>query len=136
MSKEASSQLAQFCAFVLKTQKMNAKILLTTAGLAISCLAFGQQDTTHAPVVIEGDPAVRQSSREIEQTMLQDMVRIPQRQVPEEVRKAVQGNDFKGIKTYFKHRSKDEYVVEVTVGEVSSLHFFDKNGKPINQREQ
>ena len=136
MSKEASSHLAQFCAFVLKTQKMNAKILLTIAGLAISCLAFGQQDTTLAPVVIEGDPAVRQSSREIEQTMLQDMVRIPQRQVPEEVRKAVQGNDFKGIKTYFKHRSKDEYVVEVTVGEVSSLHFFDKNGKPINQREQ
>ena len=115
---------------------MNAKILLTTAGLAISCLAFGQQDTTRVPVVTEGDPAVRQSSREIEQTMLQDMVRIPQRQVPEEVRKAVQGNDFKGIKTYFKHRSKDEYVVEVTVGEVSSLHFFDKNGKPINQREQ
>ena len=115
---------------------MNARILLITAGLAISCVAFGQQDTTNAPVVIEGDPAVRQSSREIEQTMLQDMVRIPQRQVPEEVRKAVQGNDFKGVKTYFKHRSKDEYAVEVTVGEVSSLHFFDKNGKSINQREQ
>jgi hypothetical protein len=113
---------------------MNVKILLTTAALAVSCLAFGQQDTTRVPV-IEGDPAVRQSSREIEQTMLQDMVRIPQRQVPEEIRKAVQGNDFKGIKTYFKHRSKDEYVVEVTVGEVSSLHFFDKNGRPINQRE-
>lgn len=113
---------------------MNAKIILTTAALAISCLAFAQ-DTTRVPV-IEGDPAVRQSSREIEQTMLQDMVRIPQRQVPEEVRKAVQGNDFKGIKTYFKHRNKDEYAVEVTVGEVSSLHFFDKNGKAINQREQ
>ena len=113
---------------------MNGKIILTIAALAVSCLAFAQ-DTTRVPVV-EGDPAVRQSSREIEQTMLQDMVRIPQRQVPEEVRKAVQGNDFKGIKTYFKHRNKDEYAVEVTVGEVSSLHFFDKNGKGINQREQ
>jgi hypothetical protein len=111
---------------------MNAKIILTIVALSLSCLAFAQ-DTTRVPV-IEGDPAIRQSSREMEQSMLQDMVRVPQRQVPEEVKKAVQGNDFKGIKTYFKHRSKDEYAVEVTVGEVSSLHFFDKSGKPINQR--
>lgn len=113
---------------------MNAKIILTTAALALSCLAFAQ-DTTNVPVK-EGDPAVDQSSREMEQSMLQDMVRVPQRQVPDEVKKAVQGNDFKGIKTYFKHRSKDEYAVEVTVGEVSSFHFFDENGKPINQRRE
>lgn len=113
---------------------MNAKIIVTIAVMAASSLAFAQ-DTTRVPV-IEGDPAVRQSSREIEQSMLQDMVRIPQRQVPDEIRKAVQGNDFKGIKTYFKHRNKDEYAVEVTVGEVSSLHFFDKDGRPINQRKE
>jgi hypothetical protein len=112
---------------------MNAKIVLTVAAMAAGSLAFAQ-DTTRLPV--EGDPALQQSPRDLEQSMLQDMVRIPQRQVPEEVRKAVQGNDFKGIKTYFKHRNKDEYAVEVTVGEVSSLHFFDKDGKPINQRKE
>ena len=113
---------------------MNAKIILTVAAMAASCLAFAQ-DTTSVPVK-EGDPALQQSPSEMEQTMLQDMVRIPQRQVPEEVKKAVQGNDFKGIKTFFKHKNKDEYAVEVTVGEVSSMHFFDKDGKPLNQRRQ
>jgi hypothetical protein len=109
---------------------MNAKIILTVAAMAASCLAFAQ-DTTNVP--IEGDTAVHQSPNE---SMLQDMVWIPQRQVPEEVMKAVQGNDFKGIKLYFKHKNKDEYAVEVTVGEVSSMHFFDKDGKPLNQRKQ
>ena len=42
---------------------MNAKIILTTAALAVSCLAFAQ-DTTRVPVV-EGDPAVRQSLQTI-----------------------------------------------------------------------
>jgi len=112
---------------------MNAKIIAIVAAMAASSLVFAQ-DTTRLPV--EGDPAFEQSPRDLEQSMLQDMVRIPQRQVPEEVRKAVQGNDFKGIKTYFKHRNKDEYAVEITVGEVSSLHFFDKDGKPINQRKE
>jgi hypothetical protein len=112
---------------------MNAKIILIVAAMAASSLAFAQ-DTTR--LTVEGDPALQQSPQDLEQSMLQDMVRIPQRQVPEEVRKVVQGNDFKGIKTYFKHRNKDEYAVEVTVGEVSSLHFFDKDGKPINQRKE
>jgi hypothetical protein len=112
---------------------MNAKIILTIAIMAVSSLAIAQ-DTTRLPV--EGDPALRESPRDVQQSMLQDMVRIPQRQVPDPVRKVVQGNDFKGIKTYFKHRDKDEYAVEVTVGEVSSLHFFDKDGRPINQRKE
>ena len=85
---------------------MNAKIILTVAGLGASCLAFAQ-DTTKVPVN-EGDTAVHQSPNE---TMLQDMVWIPQRQVPEEVMKAVQGNDFKGNKSNFKHKNKDEYAV-------------------------
>jgi len=123
--------LASFFRIVKKNpQKMNAKIILTVAGLGASYLAFAQ-DTTKVPV--EGDTAVHQSPNE---SMLQDMVWIPQRQVPEEVMKAVQGNDFKGIKSYFKHKNKDEYAVEVTVGEVSSMHFFDKDGKPLNQRKQ
>jgi hypothetical protein len=113
---------------------MNAKIILTVLAMAACCLAFAQ-DTTSVPIN-EGDPALQQSPGQLQESMLQDMVRIPQRQVPEEVKKAVQGNDFKGIKTYFKHRNKDEYAVEVTVGEVSSLHFFDKDGKPINQRKE
>ena len=112
---------------------MNANIILTIAIMSLSSLAIAQ-DTTRLPV--EGDPALRGSPRDLQQSMLQDMVRIPQRQVPDPVRKATQGNDFKGIKTYFKHRDKDEYAVEVTVGEVSSLHFFDKDGKPINQRKE
>lgn len=112
---------------------MNANIILTIAIMSLSSLAIAQ-DTTRLPV--EGDPALRGSPRDLQQSMLQDMVRIPQRQVPDPVRKAIVGNDFKGIKTYFKHRDKDEYAVEVTVGEVSSLHFFDKDGKPINQRKE
>jgi hypothetical protein len=127
--------LASFFRIAKKNpQKMNAKIILIVFAMSASCLAFGQ-DTTSVPVK-EGDPALNQSPSQIEQSMLQDMVRIPQRQVPEEVKKAVQGNDFKGIKTFFKHRNKEEYAVEVTVGEVSSMHFFDKDGKPLNQRKQ
>jgi len=112
---------------------MKSKIILGIAALAMSGLVAAQ-DTTRTPV-IEGDPAVRQSPHEIQRSMLQDMVKIPQRQLPQPIRDVIQSDSYRGTKTFYMHRTKEEYAVEVTAGEVISVHLFDKNGKPINRRE-
>ncbi|HTE30195.1 MAG TPA: hypothetical protein VK666_07460 [Chryseolinea sp.] len=107
----------------------------------IICAAFvsmvifaNAQDSTRTPV-IQDDPPVKQSPQDIKRSSLQDMVTISSTKLPEAIKKAVEGAEFKGSKTYYKHKKKDEYAVEVRDGEVSSLHFFDKDGKSINKRD-
>jgi len=91
------------------------------------------QDTTRTPVP-QGDPELKQAPDQLNQSMLQDMVKISSGQLPDELKTAVEGDDFKGAKTYYKHKKRKEYAVEVRDGEVSSFHFFDKDGKPLNKR--
>ena len=98
------------------------------------CLIAQAQDSTNAPAN-QGDPSSRQSSETVQENILKDMVKIPSSQLPESVKKAVESDKFKGSKTYYKHKTKDEYCVEVRDGEVSSFHLYDKDGNPINKRD-
>ena len=92
------------------------------------------QDTTRTPIP-QGDPELKQAPDQLNQSMLQDMVKISSTQLPEDVKAAIAGDEFKGSKTYYKHKKRKEYGVEVRDGEVSSFHFFDKDGKPLNKRD-
>ena len=66
--------------------------------------------------------------------MLKDMTRITGDELPEKVKAAVNSAEFRGAKTYYKHKKKEEYAVEVRDGEISSFHFFDRNGQPRNKQ--
>lgn len=103
--------------------------------LVLACMYMKAQaqDSTSAPIN-QGDPAMRQSSQVVQENMLKDMVKIPSAQLPESVKKAVESDEFKGSKTYYKHKTKDEYCVEIRDGEVSSYHLYDKDGNPLNKR--
>lgn len=105
------------------------------SALTITVASYGQDnDTTEVPVK-QGDPEVRQTPEQLQQAMLKDMVQIPSSEAPEKIKAAVSGSDFRGAKTFYKHKSKDEFAVEVKKGEISSFHFFDKNGQPRNKQD-
>ncbi|MGC3943379.1 MAG: hypothetical protein QM762_02395 [Chryseolinea sp.] len=106
---------------------------ICAAAVTLSLSAYAQ-DTTSVPVK-QGDPEVRQSPEQMQQAMLQDMIKISSSEVPEKVQAAVRGSEFRGTKTYYKHTKKDEYAVEIKDGEISSFHFFDKNGQPRNKQK-
>lgn len=91
------------------------------------------QDTT-ATVVKQGDPVIQQTPEEMQRSMLQGMVKITSKQLPEGIKEALNSSDLKGEKTYYKHKEKDEYAVEVRNGEISSVHLFDKLGRPLNRQ--
>jgi hypothetical protein len=110
------------------------KLLIVACAVVGMVTASYAQDTTSTPTP-QGDPVMRQSSDELQRNLLTDMVKIPSTELPEGVKKAVEGAAFKGAKTFFKHKEKDEYAVEVRSGEVSSFNFFDEEGHPINKRE-
>lgn len=112
------------------TDMTHARLFLAAIAIMFGSASFGQ-DTT-ATVVKQGDPVIQQSPEEMQRSMLQDMVKITSKQIPEGVKEAVSSSDFKGQKTYFKHKKKDEYAVEVKEGEISSIYFFDKMGKELN----
>ena len=109
------------------------KLLLGAAAIALTITMACAQDTTSVPVK-QGDPEVRQSPEQLQQAMLKDMVKITSNELPEKVKAAVNSSDFRGAKTFYKHAKKDEYAVEVKEGEISSFHFFDKNGQPRNKQ--
>lgn len=93
------------------------------------------QDTTSVPIK-QDDPELRQSSQQLQQNNLKDMVKIDVRDVPAELKKALQRQEYKGdSKTYYKHKERDEYGVEIQAGEVTHFYLFDKNGKPVNKQE-
>ncbi|MBA4055453.1 MAG: hypothetical protein C0490_12130 [Marivirga sp.] len=92
------------------------------------------QDTTSVPIK-QDDPELRQSAEEIRQNNLKDMVKIDVREVPAELKKVMQRQEYKGdTKTYYKHKERDEYAVEIQSGEVTHFYLFDKNGRPINKQ--
>lgn len=101
--------------------------------MLLTGMATFAQDTTSV-VMKQGDP-VPLSPEKTQEVMLKDMVRIGSEQVPESVRRAISDAAFRGDKTFYKHKEKDEYAVEIKEGEVTKFHFFDKDGRPLsNQR--
>ncbi|HTF20991.1 MAG TPA: hypothetical protein VK658_23110 [Chryseolinea sp.] len=112
---------------------MKCIIILCAAAVILTVGAACAQDTTSVPVK-QGDPEVRQSPEQLQQSMLQDMTKISGDELPEKVKAAVKGAEFRGAKTYYKHKNKEEYAIEVKDGEISSFHFFDKNGQPRNKQ--
>ncbi len=84
---------------------MRTIISIIIALLFLVVVANAQSDTVKLPVV-QDDPSVKQSTKEIQRNMLEDMVKITSAQVPEGVKRAVAGNDFKGAKTFYKHKKE------------------------------
>lgn len=112
---------------------MKTFIVISFALMVSLGIAYGQ-DTTKTPIP-QDDPVMKQSSEELQRNLLKDMVKITSVQLPEGVKKAMESNELKGSKVFYKHKTKDEYAVEIREGEVSSFKFFDKDGNPINDRE-
>lgn len=108
-------------------------LLIIGAAIALSITTYAQ-DTTSVPIK-QGDPEIRQTPEQTQQAMLKDMVKISGGEVPEKVQAAVRGAEYKGAKTFYKHKHKDEYAVEIKDGEISGFHFFDKNGQPRNNQK-
>ena len=109
------------------------KHLILVACLALSAAAYAQEDTATV-VVKQGDPDIRQTPEQMQQSNLRDMKKITTAQLPDPVKAAVNNAHYRGATTYYKHKDKDEYVVEVKAGEVSSFYFYDKNGQPKNKQ--
>jgi len=109
-------------------------LFFCAAAVALSITAACAQDTART-TVRQGDPELRQSSEELQREMLQGMTRISASDLPEKVKAAINSADFKGAKTYYRNKKKDEFVVETKDGEISSYHFFDKNGLPRNKQQ-
>ena len=109
-------------------------IFICAASIALAVGVAHAQDTTSVPVK-QGDPEVRQSPEQLQQMMLQDMTKITAKDLPEKVKVAINSAEFRGSKTYYKHKEKDEYAVEIKDGEISSFHFFNKDGQPRNKQK-
>lgn len=109
------------------------KTILAIFAIAFCATAYAQEDTATV-VVKQGDPDIRQTPEQMQQHMLKGMAKITSEQVPEPVKTAVSSADYRGTKTYYKKKKKDEYAVEIKDGEISSFHFFDKNGQPLNKQ--
>src|SRR5689334_5329512 len=99
-------------------------LLFCAAAVALSITAASAQDTARTTVT-QGDPQLRQSSEELQRNTLEGMTRITAADLPEKVKAAINSADFKGTKTYYQNKKKDEFVVETKDGEISSYHFFD-----------
>jgi hypothetical protein len=106
-------------------------IFFLTAILFGSITLTCAQDSTRVPIR-QGDPTLRQTTDEIRQDNLKDMVEVNAEEIPAELNRVIQKQEYRGEKkTYYKHKEKDEYAVEVHSGEVTYFYLFDKNGKPI-----
>ena len=100
--------------------------------------AYAQEsglDTAQNPVR-QGDPAVTQSPEQIRDNTLRDMVKISESEIPTSMVNALKGSDYKGeSKTFYKSKEGDEYAVEIKDGNTTHTYRFDKQGKPINDRD-
>jgi len=112
---------------------MKKLLILCVTLLGSITFTYAQLDTAKTPVK-QGDPAVRQSSEEIQQDALRDMVKIGANDLPAELKKTLKQADYNGeTKTFYKHKKNEEYAVEIKKGEITSYYLFDKHGKPINK---
>ena len=92
-------------------------------------------DTVQNPVR-QGDPAVTQSPEQIRENGLRDMVKISEDEIPASMINALKGSDYKGeSKTFYRSKNGDKYAVEIKDGNTTHTYRFDKQGKPINERD-
>jgi hypothetical protein len=107
--------------------------LMLSAGFAQESTVL---DTAKNPVQ-QGDPAVRQSPEQTQENTLRDMVEISESEIPQSMQNALKGEDYKGeSKTFYKSKDGDSYAVEIKDGNITQTYRFNKQGKPINEREQ
>lgn len=113
------------------------KLILLSAFCALAAVGYAQEsdvDTAQNPVR-QGDPSVRQSPDEIQDNGLRDMVKITEKDIPEEMETSMKGEGFTGdSKTFYRSEDGNEYAVEIKDGNTTQVYRFDKQGKPINDR--
>lgn len=115
---------------------MKKLFILCITLLGSITFTHAQLDTAKNPVN-QGDPAVRQSSEEIQQDMLRDMEKISDKDIPAALKKTLQQADYNGeTRTFYKNKKKEEYTVEIHKGEITSFYHFDKDGNPINNKNK
>lgn len=108
--------------------------IIFTVLLMVAVLSAAAQDSTKT-LGSEGDPALRESSEDLRQMNLRDMVKISAADLPDAVKKTLERPNYKGPeKTFYKHKSKEEYGVEIRDGEITQFFQFDKNGKLVTNR--
>jgi hypothetical protein len=114
------------------------KLLITGAFSLLLAAAYAQEavgDTAQNPVR-QGDPAVTQSSDEVRDNGLRDMEKISESEIPASLMNALKGQDYKGqSKTFYRSKKGDEYAVEIKDGNITNTYRFDKQGKPINDKD-
>jgi hypothetical protein len=123
--------------FKTKHQLMKKFIIVGALSMLISA-AYAQEsvsDTAQNPVR-QGDPAVTQSSDQVRDNGLRDMVKISADEIPANMVNALKGSDYRGeSKTFYRSKKGDEYAVEIKDGNITHTYRFDKQGKPINDKD-
>jgi hypothetical protein len=114
------------------------KLILTGTFCTLLSVGFAQEssslDTAKNPVQ-QGDPTVRQSPEQIQENTLRDMVEISESEIPNSMQNALKGDDYKGeSKTFYKSKDGESYAVEIKDGNITQTYRFNKQGKPINDR--
>jgi hypothetical protein len=115
------------------------KLIMAGALCTLLSAGFAQEtsdlDTAQNPVR-QGDPAVRQTPEQVQDNELRDMVKIKESEIPASLQNALKGDDYKGeSKTYYRSKDGDSYAVEIKDGNITQTYRFDKQGKPINDRD-
>jgi hypothetical protein len=113
------------------------KIMLTLAGaLFLTAGAVYAQDTTQRT-----DPSQRPGQEEpLQQPQDQyrsDLAPIPADQVPDALRKTLEGSEYKGWEnaTLYQNKNTKEYQLEMMQGDVPRIYRFDQNGQPIEAEQ-
>jgi len=113
------------------------KLLMMGAFSVLLGAAYAQEsvlDTAQNPVR-QGDPAVTQSPEQVRDNGLRDMVKISENEIPANLVNALKGSDYRGeSKTFYRSKKGDEYAVEIKDGNTTHLYRFDKQGKPVNDK--
>lgn len=114
------------------------KLLIVSAFSMLFAGAYAQEnvaDTAQNPVR-QGDPAVTQSSDQVRDNGLRDMEKISEDQIPASMVNALKGSDYRGdSKTFYRSKKGDEYAVEIKDGNITHIYRFNKQGKPINDKD-
>lgn len=108
--------------------------------LAAAVNGFSQtpvpESDTATVVIQEGDPAIETLPRGLD--YIEDKKQITLEEVPDPVRESLESDArYTGWQeaTIFHEQNKDEYLIEVSKDGKSTTYHFDKDGKPILQKE-
>lgn len=115
------------------------KLIIACAFCLMLSAGYAQESTldTAKNPVRQGDPAVRQTPGQIQENDLRDMTEISESEIPPSMQNALKGEDYKGeSKTFYKSKDGESYAVEIKDGNITQTYRFNKQGKPVNQREK